>query len=137
MTDTFPEKWIPEPRPATAQFFEGAKEGKLRLQKCNDCGQWGFPLMEICPECGSHNIEWADASGQGTVYSHGRLQRAYHPRHADRLPLVIAQIDIPEGLRLMSNIVDAAPEDIKAGDAVVATFETFPDGGVLPVFKPA
>ena len=51
--------------------------------------------------------------------------------------MVIAQIDIPEGLRLMTNIVDANPEDVRAGDAVIATFETFQDGGVLPVFKPA
>ncbi len=133
MTDT----WIPEPRPETAEFFEGAKRGKLRLQRCGDCGQWGWPLMTICPECSSHNIEWADASGEGTVYSHGRLQRVYHPRHKDRLPLVIAQVDIPEGLRLMTNIVDTETNPVKAGDAVVSAFETFPDGGVLPVFKPA
>ena len=93
--------------------------------------------MTICPECSSHNIEWADASGEGTVYSHGRLQRVYHPRHKDRLPLVIAQVDIPEGLRLMTNIIDTETNPVKAGDAVVSAFETFPDGGVLPVFKPA
>tara|TARA_B100000959_G_C14755439_1_gene530992 strand:+ start:238 stop:432 length:195 start_codon:yes stop_codon:yes gene_type:complete len=63
--------------------------------------------------------------------------RAYHPRHQDRLPLILAQIDIAEGVRLMTNIIDAEPSDVRVGDAVVAAFETFPDGGVLPVFKPA
>ncbi|NKB98677.1 MAG: hypothetical protein GKR90_09335 [Pseudomonadales bacterium] len=130
------QTWIPEPSPQTAEFFNGAREGKLRLQKCTACDTWGFPPMSVCTNCGSDDIDWATASGAGTVYSHGRLQRAYHPRHADRLPLVLAQVDIPEGIRLMTNLIDVAPEDVKVGDAVIASFETFPDGGVLPVFSP-
>lgn len=129
--------WIPEPGSDTAEFFNGAKEGRLRLQRCTSCQTWGFPPISICAECGSQEIEWADASGTGTVYSHGLLQRAYHPRHQDRLPLILAQVDIPEGLRLMTNIVDTDPDQVSVGDEVTAAFETFPDGGVLPVFKPA
>lgn len=129
--------WIPEPTERTAEFFEGAKQGKLRLQRCSDCGTWGYPPVSICGHCGSNKIEWADASGNGTVYSHGRLQRHYHPRHQDRLPLILAQIDIPEGLRLNLNLIDIDPEDVKVGASVVVAFETFPDGGVIPVFKPA
>ena len=131
------QSWIPEPSEKTAPFFDGARQGKLRLQKCTDCSTWGYPPVSSCSHCGSDQIEWADASGHGTVYSHARLMRAYHPRHQDRLPLILAQIDIAEGVRLMTNIIDAEPSDVRVGDAVVAAFETFPDGGVLPVFKPA
>ena len=128
--------WIPEPSEATAPFFEGAKEGKLRLQRCDDCGTWSFPLMTLCQNCGSTRISWKDASGQGTVYAHGRLARPYHARHSDRLPLILAQVDTPEGVRLNTNIVGVSPGAIKTGDAVKVSFEHFADGGVLPVFEP-
>lgn len=63
--------------------------------------------------------------------------RVYHPRHQDRLPLILAQVDIAEGLRLNTNVVDIEPTELQVGDRVEVAFETFPDGGVLPVFKPA
>lgn len=91
--------------------------------------------MNVCGECGSREIEWRDTSGRGTVFSHARLMRAYHPRHQDRLPLVLAQVDIEEGLRLMTNIIDIDPAEVRVGQAVEVAFETFEDGGILPVFK--
>ncbi len=129
------DTWISTPSAATAEFFDGAKNGKLRLQRCTACNTWGYPPLTICGECGSQEIEWADASGTGIVYSHARLQRVYHPRHQDRLPIILAQVDIPEGLRLMTNLVGDNSDQIRVGDAVQVTFETFPDGGVLPVFE--
>ena len=131
------QTWIPEPSEATAPFFDGAKQGKLRLQVCDSCGQWAYPLASICGNCGGTDISWRDAKGSGTVFAHGRLQRPYHARHKDRLPLILAQIDIDEGLRLNTNVVDIDPSELKAGDRVEVTFEEFPDGGVIPVFKPA
>ncbi len=128
------DTWIPEPSEASAPFFEGAKVGKLRLQVCKACGTWLYPVATLCTECGSHDIGWQDASGHGVLYAHARLQRAYHPRHKDRLPLVLAQVDIEEGLRLMTNLIDVDPGEVKSGMAVKAAFETFEDGGVLPVF---
>jgi len=134
MTDN---TWIPEPTDASRPFFEGAREGRLRLQICGDCGSWAYPVTTLCQECGSRNIGWADASGRGVVYAHARLARPYHPRHTDRLPLVLAEVDLDEGIRMVTNVVDVDPAGLKVGDAVELTFETFADGGVLPVFKPA
>ena len=58
-----------------------------------------------------------------------------HPRHEDRLPLVVAQIDIDEGLRLFTNLVGSDPKLIKSGDPVELNFEELPDGDLLPVFR--
>ena len=129
------QSWLPEPNEDSKPFFEGAKEGKLRLQTCNNCGHWSFPLMSICQACGSQDITWKDSTGEGTVYAHGRLARQYHPRHADRLPIVLAQVDIAEGVRINTNIVGTDPAEIKAGDRVKVAFEKFDDGGVVPVFE--
>ena len=129
------QTWIPEPTEATQPFFDGAKEGKLRLQVCAQCSTWAYPLTTICSNCGSTDIEWRDASGKGEVYAHARLMRQYHKRHKDRLPLILAQIDIDEGLRLNTNVVDTDPAELKVGTRVEVAFEEFPDGGVVPVFK--
>jgi hypothetical protein len=129
------QTWIPAPTAATQPFFDGAKEGKLRLQVCSACNTWAYPPTTICMNCGSTDIEWRDASGKGEVYAHARLMRQYHERHKDRLPLILAQIDIDEGLRLNTNVVDIDPAELKVGARVEVAFEEFPDGGVIPVFK--
>ena len=129
--------WIPEPSEASRPFFDGAREGKLRLLVCGDCGTWAYPVVKICGECGSRELNWADASGRGTIYAHARLARPHHPRHKDRLPLVLAEVDLDEGVRMITNVVDVYAAEVRVGDAVEVTFETFADGGVLPVFKPA
>ena len=131
------ETWIPEPNAHNAPFFEGANAGKLRLQRCTSCLSWTFPWKERCQDCGSNLMEWADASGQGTLFSHALLRRVYHPRHEDRLPIRLAQIDLPEGIRLWSNLVNAGDRVIRVGMSVEVTFEEFPDGGVIPVFQPS
>lgn len=131
------DTWLPEPTAQTAPYFDGAKDGKLRLQRCNACSAWAFPLKTICQQCGSSDMRWEDASGRGVLYSHAQLQRVYHPRHEGRLPITLAQIDTDEGVRIWSNLIEADDIDVKVGLRVEVAFETFPDGGVIPVFKPA
>ena len=83
-------------------------------------------------------MQWRDASGRGTIFSHAVLHRPYHPRHQGRLPLVLAQIDLAEGVRVQSNIVDldADADQIRVGREVEVAFETLADGsGTVPVFK--
>jgi uncharacterized OB-fold protein len=132
-----PEVWMGEPEEPSKPFFEGARDGRLMLQTCDDCGSWHYPVRARCGECGGTRLSWSPASGRGTVYSHGRLRRVYHPRHEGRLPLILAVIDLDEGVRINSNLVDVEPEAVRAGLAVEVSFERFPDGGVIPVFRPA
>ena len=128
--------WLPEPNEMNGPFFEGAGNGRLRLQVCDDCGTWFFPVVTRCGECGGDAINWRDASGKGTVYAHSQLERVYHARHEGRL-ITLAQVDIEEGLRIITNIVDIEPGGVKVGDAVEVTFETAPEGTAIPVFRPS
>jgi uncharacterized OB-fold protein len=135
MSDARP--WLPEPDSSNRPYFDGAQRGKLTLQRCSDCKDWMFPVRKRCPTCGSPHLQWADASGRGTVYSHALLRREYHPRHAGRLPLVMAQVDLDEGVRVNSNLVDVDPAAVKCGMRVVVTFEHSPTGEAVAVFRPA
>ncbi|MDC3331407.1 OB-fold domain-containing protein [Pseudomonadales bacterium] len=130
-------QWLAEPDKHNKPFFDGALAGELRLQCCSACNGWMYPLKKRCHHCGSTNLTWRAVSGRGILYSHARLQRVYHPRHEGRLPLIIAWIDLEEGVRMPSNLVDCEPTDAKVGMAVQVTFEQFPDGAVIPVFCPA
>jgi len=129
--------WLPEPDDSNRPYFDGALEGKLRLQQCGDCNTWMFPVRRRCQSCGGTNLHWADASGRGTVYTHALLRREYHPRHAGQLPLVMAQVDLEEGVRVNTNLVDVGSGAVKAGMKVVVCFERSPAGEAIVVFKPA
>ena len=126
--------WI-EPSTDTEEFFEGARAGVLRLQQCDECHTHMYPLKHRCQKCGANSLSWSNASGQGTVYSYARLQREYHPHHAGRLPLVIAWIDLAEGVRAPGNIVDIEGKQLKVGVPVQVDFETDPAGTAFPVYR--
>lgn len=130
-------RWLPEPDDQNRPFFDGALAGELRLQFCADCHGWMYPVKKRCQHCGSTALEWRAASGRGTLYSHARLKRVYHPRHEGNLPVILAWIDLEEGVRMASNLVDCDPAAARAGMAVQVTFEQFPDGAAIPVFRPA
>ena len=129
--------WLPEPDDNNRPYFDGAREGKLRLQQCSDCGGWMFPVRKRCQHCGSTKLQWADASGRGTLYAHGQLQREYHPRHHGRLPVLMAQVDLDEGVRMNTNLVEIDAADAKVGMKLQVTFEISPTGEAIPVFKRA
>jgi uncharacterized OB-fold protein len=129
--------WLPAPDDANRPYFEGARAGKLRLQRCDACGGWMFPVRQRCQHCGETKLAWADASGRGTLYSHGQLQREYHARHRGRLPLLLAQVDLDEGVRMSTNLVGVAAEQVRVGMRVEAAFETSPAGESVVVFRPA
>lgn len=133
-------RWLAEPDDDSRPYFDAMREGTLRLQRCSDCSTWFFPFHRRCQNCGSTNLTWADASGRGTIFSHARLRREYHPRHVERLPLVIAWIDLEEGVRMASNVIGTPPDEVHVGQPVQVDFERFPDeapahGDLVPVFR--
>jgi len=128
----------PRPVPAMNQdtrfFWDGAREGELRIQRCTACGALRHPPRPMCPECRSLEWDFAVASGRGTVYSFVVPHHPPLPAFGDG-PYVVAVIELPEGTRLVSNVVDCDPADVHVGLAVEVTFA---DQGevVLPLFRP-
>jgi uncharacterized OB-fold protein len=88
-----------------------------------------------CPACGREALEFAEASGRGVVYSHGRTYRASHPALRSRLPLALVAVDLAEGVRVMARLADGAPP-VRVGDAVEVAFEPTGEALALPVFRP-
>ena len=98
-------KPIPRPTPTEQPFYDACSEGKLVLQHCQHCGHVLFYPRTHCDACQSDQLAWEDASGAGTIASYTVVRRAVS---ADfETPYVIALIDLAEGPRMMSQIIDA------------------------------
>jgi uncharacterized OB-fold protein/acyl dehydratase len=128
------------PRPAVNDdnrfFWEGLEGGHLLIQRCAGCGALRHPPRPMCPRCRSLEWDTVCASGRGTVHSY---VVPHHPRlPAFPEPYVVALVDLEEGTRLVSNLMDVAPADVRIGMAVRLRVSR-PDGGgpALPLFEPA
>ena len=130
------ERVLPKPTPETQHYWDGAREGELRLQRCKSCEQAYFPPRPFCPECSSRDVEVFKASGKGTLYSYviNHLKSpGYEP------PFAIAVVELEEGPRLMANILDCpqTPEALVLDMPLEVTWERLNDEITLPQFKPA
>lgn len=126
---------LPVPTPETEHFWQGTRDGKLLLQRCNDCKTVYFPPRPFCPECSSRSIRVEPSSGRGVLYSYVINHRA-HPAFDG--PYAIAVVQLDEGPRLMTNIVNCAqtPEALQLDMAVQVHFETVSQDITLPLFAP-
>jgi uncharacterized protein len=129
-------KPLPIIQPWSKPFWEGTRKRKLLIQKCKNCGKTIFYPKKYCPECRSPDIEWVESSGEGKVYSFSTLYLGVHPRFEENAPYTIGIIELREGVRLMSNIVNCKPQDIQCDMPVKVTFEDVTNEITLPKFEP-
>lgn len=121
----------------TRPYWEAARQHRLELPRCDDCGKFCFPPRPRCPACLSSALRWSKLSGRGTVYSYSvicvPIVRGLEP------PYAVAQIELEEqaGLRLIANILDCDPNDVRIGMPVEVTFEDVEENFTLPQFRPA
>lgn len=118
-------------------FWEGCSAGKILLQKCAVDGSLRFPPTRYCPHDGSEASAWVEASGRGRVFSWIVVRRPI-PKEvfADVVPYIVALITLDEGVRIVSNIIDCKPENVRLDMPVKVTFRAVNDEITLPLFKP-
>jgi uncharacterized OB-fold protein len=131
-----PSKPIPPMNPWAEPFWAGTREGKLVIQKCADCGKHVFYPRRVSPSCFSERLDWVEASGRGTVYSHTLVQNNPPSAFIEDLPFTIAIVELEEGVRMMTNVVECDPESVYCDMPVEVTFERLTDEITLPKFKP-
>jgi uncharacterized protein len=118
-------------------FWANLRQHKLTAQRCKACGKFfTFPPQGACPHCLSSDYDWIELSGKGKVYSFVTYCRAWHPAYQDKVPYNVSLIDLDEGPRLISNVVECAPDRVKIGMAVEVVYDDREDY-TLPVFRPA
>jgi len=130
-------KPVPIPDTVSATFFDGARRGELMLQHCARCGGWSFPVRERCPHCFAGNLGWRAASGRGTLYTFAIMHQVMNPGFADSVPYNFSQIDLVEGVRMVSNVVGVANDALRIGMKLEVCFEDAGDNVRIPKFRPA
>jgi uncharacterized OB-fold protein len=125
---------LPQPSIETEPFWAAVQERRLIMPTCDACGTVTFPPTVACPNCSNPAFTWLPVSGRGTVYSFVVYHRVYHPAFADKVPYVVAVVDLEEGPRIISNIVGMPIAEVTCDLPVTVVYEDVRDGYLIPKF---
>jgi uncharacterized OB-fold protein len=125
----------PEVQPETARFWAATLEGTLLLQRCSACGTVLHYPRFVCPACHSAELEHVEASGRGTIYSYTVTAKGIL-EYKDAGAYVLAMVELAEGPKMVTNIVECEPDELAIGQQVEVVFHQTGGDGALPRFRP-
>jgi|TARA_B100000315_G_C14042760_1_gene348322 hypothetical protein len=128
-------KPLPSLTGLAGEFYSWCRRGELRFQRCRDCKAWRHVPREMCAECGSWDWSWERSSGRGTVFTWTVAERPLHPAFADDVPYAPVVVELEEGVRLLSELIDCRPRELEIGAPVEIAFEKINDEVTLPKFR--
>lgn len=132
-----PAKPVPVVQPWAQPFWAAAREHQLLLQHCQDCDKSIHYPRVACPHCASERLDWRAASGRGTIYSYTVVINNAPSAFLADMPYVVAVIELAEGVRMLSNVIDCDPQALRCDMPVEVVFEKLNDEFTLPKFRPA
>lgn len=130
-------KPVPAIDPDSQPYWDGAKEGKLMIQRCRATGQTFLYSRQLVPGVVDAEVEWIEASGKGTIYSFTVARRPAGQPFAADVPYVIVSATLEEGARVMSNLVTDDPDRVAIGQAVEVFFDQVSEDLTIPKFRQA
>lgn len=130
-------RYLPFVYPEELPFWEAARLRQLKLQRCGDCAKAWFPIGSTCPHCFSMKWEWALMSGRGVLHNFVVFHKAWTKWFESRVPYAVVQIELEEGPRLTTNLLDCDVKDVRIGMPVEAAYEDITDEITLLQFRPA
>ncbi len=134
-TSTTP-KPMPLPDEESQPYFDAAARGVLLLKQCDDCRAYLQPDVKFCSQCLGEKLDWAEASGNGTLFTFGIVHQKI-PGFENDTPYNVSVIQLPEGPRMTCNVIGCENDDLKVGMPVVVDFVDSGNGTKLPKFRPA
>jgi uncharacterized protein len=129
-------KPLPEPTTVSKPFWGAAREHRLLIQRSQKTGQAVFYPRSVSPFGPNDELEWFEASGRGTVYAFTVARRPTAPQWANDTPYVVAIVELDEGARMTTNIVDCDPDEVHIGMRVVVAYDDVTPEVTLVKFRP-
>jgi hypothetical protein len=126
---------LPEIDDVNRPFWDGCRDGVIRLQRCLSCSRLRYPISTICPHCLSTELEWVEVDGRGKVYSFTVFRHVYNEAWRERVPYAVALVQLDAGVTMLANLVGIEPEAIEVGLAVEVTFEEISPEIFRPAFR--
>lgn len=132
-----PARPFPVPEDGDATYWEAARRHELVMQRCGSCGRFRFTPRPMCPFCQSWEFAWSPVSGKGVIHSWVVVHPPVLPFFQDKTPYAVALIQLEEGPRMVSNVIDVDRGDMAMDMPVRVDFMDLEDGVTLPVFRRA
>ena len=129
-------KPIPRPSTTTRPFWDGLNERKVQIQRCEGCNTWVFYPRTRCPSCLSDQLIWREVSGRGVLYTYTLARQPTAPHFADETPQQLAVVELDEGVRMTSTLVNVEPSDIVIGMRLRPYFDQVTDAVTLLRYQP-
>lgn len=129
------DKPVPAIDPDSQPYWDGAKEGRLMIQRCKATGQAFLYSRQLVPGVVDDQVEWIEASGRGTIYSYTVARRPAGQLFDDDVPYVVVSVELEEGARVMSNLVTDEPDSVAIGQPVEVVFDQVSDELTIPKFR--
>lgn len=131
-------KPLPKPDPLTEPYWASVRRKAMEVQRCDDCGAHVFYPRGLCPHCGSRALRWTAVSGRGKIYAFTIVHRPTMSAFKADAPYIVALVELDEGCRLMTNIVNVSPDpqSVKIGMEVEVSYVEATAAITLPVFRP-
>ncbi len=126
---------LPETAGLAAPFWSGLRERRLLIQRCAGCGTYRFPPEVACFQCGSQDVEWAPVSGRAALYSWTVAHPPLLSYFQERAPWPVACVELEEGPRLITNLVDVPLAEYRIGMPLQADFQDVEEDVTLLVFR--
>ncbi len=132
-----PRTDLPTIEDDTRPFWDAAADRRFLLRRCNSCSAVHHYPRPFCPSCWSDDVAWIEASGQATLYTWSTVHMNDLPPFAERLPYIAAVVELAEGPRVMTNLVDCDDTELTIGMALEVRYRALDDTITAPVFAPA
>ena len=136
LRDTLSARALPAPDNAALHYWQSAADGTLVLQRCVDCGEFQFYPRALCAACAGET-EWVDASGRGTLYTFTVIRQNRSEAFVRLSPYAVGIVELVEGVRMMSNIVECELDRLEVGMALEVLLLKAADDVGLPFWRPA
>ena len=123
--------------PESEPYWTALRDGKLLIKLCATCGRHHFYPRPFCPHCWGDEVSWVEAAGGATLYTHSVVYRNDLPPFGPQVPYIAAVVDLDEGPRVMTRIVDCEADELKIGMRLRLRTEPVTDEVTRAVFAPA
>ena len=130
-------KPLPHIDEETRPWWEATQRHELYIQQCRDCGDRRFHPRTLCTNCMSSRTDWVKCGGRGKVYTFTVTNQNGSAGFRDSLPYVLAWVELDEGVKLLTNIVDCPPAEVKIDMPVEVVFDDVTPDVTLVKFRPA
>jgi uncharacterized OB-fold protein len=135
-----PQSPYQKPLPAISSlnkpYWDGLKNRTLMLQRCDACEKVWYPPAPLCPRCWSRKFTWTRLSGRGRVNSWVVFHQSYFRGYDNDIPYNVAEVELEEGPRLLTNLVNVGNDEIQVAMPVEIVFDDVTDEVTLAKFKP-